>query len=158
MQAGAVWVIVRNPRVQSNEIQVLMQKNLAPCTYSFKESCHQVLFIAIIFEPHSSSIQGLDCIYCPQPAELHCDSSCSAPTGMPELEGKDFDSPGARSFLAVTYLGLTESRSSVLFSQHWNQERALLCGAVQARESHLGRPRSPLVDNEGIGWDTVFFK
>lgn len=107
MQAGAVWVIVRNPRVQSNEIQVLMQKNLAPCTYSFKESCHQVLFIAIIFEPHSSSIQGLDCIYCPQPAELHCDSSCSAPTGMPELEGKDFDSPGARSFLAVTYLGLT---------------------------------------------------
>lgn len=96
-------MVIRNPRLCSNKTQVLMQKDLAPCICLFKESCYQGLFIEIIFEPHSFQ-QELDCIYCPQPAELPCDSSNSALTGMPELKGKEFESPEARLFLAITHL------------------------------------------------------
>lgn len=98
-------MILRNPRVYSNQIPILMQKDFVQCIYLFKESCYQALSIVIIFEPHSSSNQVLDCIYCPQPAELCCDSSNSVLTRMPELEGKEFKSLDSRLFLAITHLG-----------------------------------------------------
>lgn len=98
-------MILGNPRVYSSKIQVLLQKDLALCIYLFKESCYQILFVVIFFEPRSSSNQVLDCIYCLQPAELLCDSSNPASTGMPELEGKEFEYPDVRSFLAITHFG-----------------------------------------------------
>lgn len=82
-----------------------MQKDLVPGMRLFKESCYQDLFIAIIFESCSNSRQVLDCIHCPQPVELPSDSSRPTLTGMPELQGKEFESLDARLFLATTHLG-----------------------------------------------------
>lgn len=82
-----------------------MQKDLAPDMRLFKESCYQDLLIAIISEPCSSSSHLLGCIYCSQPVECPSDSSSPALTGMPELQGKEFESLDARFFLATTHLG-----------------------------------------------------
>lgn len=99
------WVILRNPRAYSNKIQVLLQKDLAHAHVCLKKAATK-FYSLCSFLTHSRVLtKCLDCIYCPQSAELLCDSSNSASTVMPELKGKEFEYPDARLFLAITRLG-----------------------------------------------------
>lgn len=154
-------MILGNPRVYSNQIQVLLQKDLALCIYLLKKKkkgCYQLLFIVIIFEPRSSSSEVLDYVYCPQPAELLCDSSNSASTGMPELEGKEFEYPDARLFLAITHFGpdgilrlcpLYSGLEPADSSSVWRKAGMGI---------HLGTPRGIPVDKDRVGWVDYLFQ
>ena len=108
----------------------------------------------IIFKPCSSSTQVLECIYCPQPAELPCDISNPAFTGMAEIKGKEFDSPDARLFLAIIHRG----RDGVMrLCPHCLGLEPGVISSVWINTGMGIPPGHTPVDNERIEWNHFLF-